>query len=175
MRVFINAGHDILLDAGACGNGLKEAEVNEKVADLLEEYLLDAGIDVVGSVQDDDLRYVCASANQSYADVFVSIHCNSATNSLARGTETFICPQSYRARPIANFVQAQIVNALGTLNRGVKEANFYVLTKTDMPAILVELAFISNEDDAELLRTKVDDFARAVARGITDYAKWRTI
>ena len=47
----------------------------------------------------------------------------------------------------------------------------YVLTNTDMPAVLVELAFISNADDVVLLTEKQDEFARAIARGITDYLK----
>ena len=174
MKVFINPGHDILCDPGACGNGLKEAEIVRDVSELLEEYLVNAGIEVVGNLQDDSLRYICASANQWGDDgiIFVSVHCNAATNTLARGTEVFICPQSYRARPIANFVQSQIVNSIGTINRGVKEANYHVLTRTLMPAILVELAFITNEDDAEILRTKKDEFAKAIARGITDYVQW---
>lgn len=175
MKLYLNAGHDLMLDAGACGNGLKEAEVVHRVAELLEEHLVNAGVEVVANVQDDDLGYVVNFANQSGADVFVSIHCNASTNKYARGTETFICPQSYTARPIANFVQAQIVNSLGTINRGVKEANFFVLTRTSMSAILVELAFISNSEDAELLRTQENEFAKAIARGLTDYAVWRNI
>lgn len=169
LRVFINPGHDIFMDSGACGHGLREADVVLEVGGLVEKYLIDAGVIVVGNVQDDDLQYVCACANQSDADVFVSIHCNAANTSLARGTETFVCPMATTARNLAICVQHQIVDSLQTLNRGVKEANFYVLTQTKMPAILVELAFITNEYNAELLRTKKDSFARAIARGITDY------
>ena len=71
-------------------------------------------------------------------------------------------------------IQSQIVDHLGTVDRGVKMAvphknGLYVLTNTDMPAVLVELAFISNEDDEKLLRNEQDEFARAIARGVTDY------
>ena len=63
-----------------------------------------------------------------------------------------------------------VVNSLGTLDRGLKDRpNLYVLKHTDMPAILVETAFIDNEEDAELLRNRQDAFARAIARGVTDY------
>lgn len=171
MKVFLNPGHCQFLDPGACGNGLKEAEIVWSVAQLVEKYLLAASVEVVGNLQDDDLQYVCAAANQSGADLFVSIHCNAAVNDLACGTETFVCSMASEARILANCVQEQIISSVGTLNRGVKEANFYVLTQTKMPAILVELAFISNKSDAELLRTSIDEFARAISRGITDY--WR--
>ena len=57
-----------------------------------------------------------------------------------------------------------------TVDRGVKERpNLCVLKNTDMPAVLVELAFIDNEEDCTLLTNEQDNFARAVARGITDY------
>lgn len=75
---------------------------------------------------------------------------------------------------LASCIQSQLVNALDTTDRGVKIATpgvngLYVLTNTDMPAVLVELAFISNSGDEEILANKQDDLARAVARGITDY------
>lgn len=75
---------------------------------------------------------------------------------------------------LANCIQNQIVNALDTTDRGVKIATpgvngLYVLTNTDMPAVLVELAFITNPDDEEILANAQDALARAVARGITDY------
>ncbi|WP_199846815.1 N-acetylmuramoyl-L-alanine amidase family protein, partial [Acidaminococcus fermentans] len=57
-----------------------------------------------------------------------------------------------------------------TTDRGVKVMpGLMVLKHTDMPACLVETAFIDNDADAELLRTGYDDFARAIARGVTDY------
>ncbi|MDO4802961.1 MAG: N-acetylmuramoyl-L-alanine amidase [Prevotellaceae bacterium] len=169
MKVFLNPGHDLVLDPGACGHNLKEAEIVHQVGRLVEKYLVAAGVQVVGNVQDDDLHLVCFSANQSGADIFISIHCNAAANPLAKGTETFVYDFDSQANKLATLVQKQIVTSLETLNRGVKEANFYVLTKTSMPAILVELAFISNEDDAELLKTRADEFAREIARGVTDF------
>ena len=62
------------------------------------------------------------------------------------------------------------MDSLDTTDRGLKDRpGLYVLKHTDMPAVLVELAFIDNEDDAALLRDNQDDFARAIARGVTDY------
>ena len=57
-------------------------------------------------------------------------------------------------------------NFLGEFRESIQEL---VLKNTNMPAVLVELAFISNEDDEKILRNNQDDFARAIARGVTDY------
>ncbi len=71
---------------------------------------------------------------------------------------------------LAQCIQNQIVGALGTVDRGVKEMpGLIVLKHTDMPAVLVETAFIDNDDDATLLVDCSDDFAAAIARGVTDY------
>lgn len=172
MKVFLNPGHDRFVDPGACGNGLEEAEVVYDICELLETYLKQAGVDVVGNIQDDDLDFVCASANQSEADIFISVHCNAAESRQAHGTETFAFNQGSEGETLASFIQEQIVSAIGTYDRGVKFARFYVLKYTDMPAVLVETAFISNELDALKLKYNVEDFAKAIARGVTDYQNY---
>ncbi len=112
--------------------------------------------------------------NNSDANIFFSIHCNAAEAEAANGTETWACAGSYRGSMLANCIQSQLVNALDTTDRGVKIATpgvngLYVLTNTAMPAVLVELAFITNPGDEEILANAQDAMARAVARGITDY------
>lgn len=171
LKVYLNPGHDRWLDPGACGNGLEEAEVVYDVCALLETYLTQAGVDVVANVQDDDLDYVCSFANQSGADIFISVHANSAENRQANGTETFAFAAGGEGEKLASFIQEQIIKSLKTYDRGVKYARFYVLKHTDMPAVLVELAFISNELDAIKLKYNTEDFAKAIARGVTDYQK----
>lgn len=112
---------------------------------------------------------VCDCANEWPADIFISIHCNAA-NGMAHGTETLIHSEGGRAEQLAECIQRQIVDSLDTTDRGLKERpELIVLRATDMPAVLVELAFIDNDEDAELLMTRQDDFARAIARGVTDY------
>ena len=171
MKVFLNPGHapDGNPDPGACGCGLRECDVAKSVADLVEHYLVAAGVEVVGNLQDDSLYAITSAANESEADIFVSIHCN-AFNGEAHGTETLIYSEGGRAEQLASCIQRQIVDSLDTTDRGLKERpELIVLRATDMPAVLVELAFIDNGDDAELLMTRQDDFARAIARGVTDY------
>ncbi|BEU87466.1 hypothetical protein TAMA11512_09300 [Selenomonas sp. TAMA-11512] len=171
MKVFLNPGHapNGIPDPGACGCGLRECDVAKSVADLVEHYLTAAGVEVVGNMQDDDLYTITSVANASEADVFISIHCN-AFNGNAKGTEVLVYPGSAAGRKLGNCIQRQIVDSMGTTDRGLKDRpNLWVLKHTDMPAVLVELAFIDNAGDAVLLRDRQDDFARAIARGVTDY------
>lgn len=175
MKVFLNPGHapNGNPDPGACGCGLRECDVAKSVADLVADYLTAAGIEVVGSLQSDSLREVVSASNRVGADVFISIHCN-ACNGVAQGTEVWHYYGSGEGEKLAQCIQNQIVDALETVDRGVKGAKpgvngLYVLSNTDAVAVLVELAFIDHEGDAELLRSQQDEFARAIARGATDY------
>lgn len=172
MKVFLNPGHapDGNPDPGACGCGLRECDVAKSVADLVEHYLVAAGVEVIGNLQDDSLYAITNAANASSADIFVSIHCN-AFNGSACGTETCVYTGSAVGNKLGACIQQQIVDSLGTVDRGLKvRKDLWVLKSTDMPAVLVELAFIDHEGDAALLRDRQDDFARAIARGVTDYA-----
>ena len=175
MRVFLNPGHapDGNPDPGACGYGLRECDVARNVADLVAGYLAVAGVDVVGSLQSDSLYEVVSASNRADADVFISVHCN-ACNGSANGTEVWHFYGSGAGETLARCIQNQIVDALGTTDRGVKGAKpgvngLYVLSNTDAVAVLVELAFIDHASDAQLLRSRQDEFARAIARGVTDY------
>ena len=175
MKVFLNPGHapNGNPDPGACGCGLRECDVAKSVADLVADYLKRAGVEVVGSLQSDSLHEVVLASNRADAEVFISIHCN-ACNGTANGTEVWHFYGSSAGETLAQCIQNQIVDALGTVDRGVKGAKpgvngLYVLSNTDAVAVLVELAFIDHAGDAELLRSQQDEFARAIARGVTDY------
>lgn len=146
--------------------GLRECDVALKVGELVAKYLNVVGIETMVH-QNDSLSAVCSRANSLEADLFISIHCNSVESPYAEGTETWYCNGSSAGRMLAECIQDQIVDSLNTVDRGIKVAvpgrnGLYVLTNTDMPAVLVELAFISNEDDEKLLRNNQDDFARAI-------------
>lgn len=176
MKIFINPGHCPGVDSGAvnAATGMQEADVALAIGNLVAGYLQAAGCEVQ-LLQSDNLMYdgdgpcVCATANDWGADLFVSIHCNAA-NGIASGTEVEVMPGSDGSIRLGNCIQKQIVDSLGTVDRGLKERpNLCVLKNTAMPAVLVEMAFIDNDSDAELLANNQDEFARAIARGITDY------
>lgn len=171
MKIFINPGHGGD-DCGAVGNGLIERDVALFIGQRVKTYLQAVGYDTK-LFQYDGLQAICDEANNWHADLFVSIHCN-AFNGKASGTETIYYEYSTAGKRLANCIQRQIVSSLGTVDRGIKSKisggyDAYVTKYTDMPAVLVETAFIDNPHDAKLLREREDDFARAIARGITDY------
>lgn len=176
-KIFINPGHapEGNPDPGAVNalTGLRECDIALSIGLALSGYLQVAGCETV-VLQNDSLESICSTANDLPADLFVSIHCNAAANPDAQGSETWYCSGSAAGERLATQIQGQLVNSLPVVDRGLKAATprvngLYVLSNTDMPAVLVETAFISNADDEQLLESKQDDFARAIARGVTDY------
>ena len=169
MKVFINPGHDINLDSGAVNPvyGTRECDVARDTGKMLACYLETAGCDV-RTLQDDDLGLVCSESNSWGADIFVSLHCN-AFNTEARGTETLY--KSFNGQRLAGDIQSQIIRSINTVDRGTKKRDdLWVLNGTDATAVLVEMAFIDNEEDHAMLSNDLDTIVRAIARGITDYA-----
>lgn len=170
MKVFINPGHDVCVDSGAVNpiTGTREADVVAKAGEMLERLLQAVGIETM-LMQSDDLEGVCATSNQWGADLFISLHCNASYEHMARGAETWY--KSFNGQRLANCIQSQMIRSISELkDRGVKQTDkLYVLNATNAIAVLVELAFIDESNDLVLLEEKLDVFARAVARGATDF------
>lgn len=173
MKICINAGHakNGIPDPGAIGQtGLQEADVAKDIGQLVCKYLVNVGYEVL-FVQENELYQITDASNNFEADLFISIHCNSAFNQDAKGTETFCYRTGGEGEKLARCIQSQIINSVGTVDRGIKTDNFYVLRNTDCTAVLIECAFISNAEDEALLASDEgkDLFARAIAKGITDF------
>lgn len=172
MKICINAGHCYGVDPGAIGQrGTQEAYVTKVIASHVKKYLTGKGYDVI-SVSNKSLAKVCLTSNDNACDFFVSIHCNAAANKSARGTETFYYRGSAKGRNLAKAINDEIVETLGTRDRGIKETtSLYVVKNTNAPAVLVECAFISNLNDEKLLIDKANVFAQAIVRGIVKGTK----
>lgn len=184
MRVFLNPGHDIERDSGAVNHesGLRECDVAAAIGERVRGYLEEAGCEVQLIQSDNldgnppDLPCVVGSANEWPADIFVSLHCNAADGT-ARGTESIVWARNGGpAEILAGCIQTQIVKSLDMVDRGVKDCDdigrsLCVLRETNMPAVLVEMGFIDNDADACAMTDRSDDMARAIARGVTDYAQ----
>jgi len=113
-------------------------------------------------------------ANHNHADIFVSIHANSYSDSDAEGIETLYYPTSKEGRRLAQSTQRQLISATRAVNRGIKDRdNLYVLKHTNMPAILVELGFISNPVEEEKLHNKEYKTKQinAIVKSIIDYSE----
>ena len=174
MLIAINPGHYSgaeNYDPGACNDalGLKEVDVNLAAAALLAQQLESEGYEVV-QIHKGELYEITEAANASGADLFVSIHCNSAANPLALGTETFFHYNSVNGQKLAQCIQAELVG-LQLADRGVKCDSLYVTRYTNAVAVLVELGFLSNPDEGARLGTAEfqQQAADAICRGIDAY------
>lgn len=172
MRILINAGHAVNgTDYGACGNGLREAEVNKKIAMKVCELLMSDGYAVTFFQQTKSVNDVWQFENKCNYDLTISIHCNSF-NSTSNGHEVLYYPTSTKGKNLAQQIQASLVKNVGLRDRGVKpRKDLCVLKYTKSPAVIVETAFISNPTEAKLLKDNPDIFARAIAEGVKKYLK----
>ena len=177
MKIFIDPGHNFRgADSGAEGYGLKEQEVTFYIAEHLRDMLVSAGHEVkmsrdnltacLGRSEQESLAIRAKMANDWGADLFISIHCNSSKDGKGYGTEAFVVKRESVAGEYAEQIQNSIVKKLGTYDRDVKEYPWYVLKHTNMPAVLVETAFINHPGDNELLRSRQAEFASAICDGI---------
>jgi N-acetylmuramoyl-L-alanine amidase len=177
-KVYLDPGHGGT-DSGSIGNGLYEKNINLNVAQMIKELLEERGATVQISRSTDvyvSLADRATKANNFGADCFISIHCNSADVNTAQGVETYYYAS---ASTLAEAIQNQILanKNLYNKNRGVKKDNFYVIRETKMMSALVELAFINNASDANILKNYQYGFAEAIAKGIVQYlgCSWTTV
>ena len=110
-------------------------------------------------------------AEEIKPDIFVSIHVNSSQGTTATGIETHYY-HDYSIQ-LGNFVQNSMKKYINSPDRGLQKSKFYVINHTTMPAILVEIGFISNEGErAELVsESRQQATAKAIAEGIMNYYK----
>lgn len=183
--ITIDAGHGGS-DPGAIGQGgLKEKQVTLPIAELLKERLEKMGAkvymtrttdkDVYGphASDKDELQARVNVAEKHDSDLFISLHINSSVNRNVGGISTYYFPKTANDGRLARAVQNELSSNFGVDNLGIREANFYVVKRCTMPAILVELCFISNPKEEKLLagnwfRKKA---ARLMADGIEKYFK----
>lgn len=176
LTVCLDAGHGGH-DPGAVGPaGTKEKDITILVAHQVKKHLEDE-FEII-MIRYDDVFVPLADrsrrANSAKADVFVSIHCNSANVSTANGVETFHYPGSKKGEKLATHIQNELVKASGLRDRGVKTSSkLWVLKETAMPAILTELGFLNNPEEEKVIREIPYQLkcAKAIAQGIELYVK----
>lgn len=173
VQVVIDPGHGGR-DVGAEFDGRYEKDDNLAIALLVNEKLREMGIETAMTRNKDkqiSLEKRCLIANQKKAQLFVSLHRNSAEG--AKGVEIWISSDaSEKDSELAENILSSLDAAGISQNRGVKsgyargEGNYYVNSHTDMPSCLVELGFINNEVDNSLFDDKIDEYAQAIAESI---------
>ena len=176
--VVIDPGHGGP-DSGAVGiNGLKETDVVLDVSRIVTKLLLEKGVSVKMTRNkeiDLDLSPRVALANKSNSDIFVSIHANASRGKkrYINGIETFYY-SGWRGRLLAEKIQKELLKVSpGSPDRGVRRGRYYVIKKTNMPAVLAEIGFVTGRLDARRLEKKIHRrrVAYAIAKGILEYFK----
>ena len=189
--VYLDAGHGGY-DPGASYFGISEKSLTLAIQSRVKAKLEAEGYQVVTTRTSDtyvDLTDRSRAANASESDIFVSIHINASGSSAAQGIETYYY-QPYAEYPsrinatyhanstrlsmsdtLANAIQSSLINATGAQNQGVKRQTFAVLRETTAPAVLLELGFLSNPQEAARLNTSAyqETLANAIVAGIKSY------
>lgn len=185
-KIYIDQGHNPESpNTGAEGNGLREQDVTYEVGQDLAELLRRSGnyevrlsrptpTTQLGTSNTSSLRARVNDANSWGADYFISIHTNASEASSSSGVEAFAYSRGSSAFELGEDIIQGIVDATGLRDRGMKvRPGLYVLKKTNMPAVLVEIGFISNPNDAAIMRDNPRLFAQGIYNGIVEFTGLR--
>lgn len=165
-------------DSGAVGpTGVREKDVSLAVSLKAQKLLSDLGYQVVMTRTTDidvaapgvpDSTELQARVDKAppNADIFISVHCNAFSNSRANGVETYFAPGAVKGSRLARLLNEELERLGGLNNRGVKAARFYVMTHSKCPASLIELGFITNPHEEQLLAD--NDYQQKLAQAITN-------
>ena len=184
IKIYIDQGHNpVNPNAGAEGNGLREQNLVYTIGQELAALLRANGnFDVrlsrptpqtqLGNSTASSLAARVNEANDWGADYFISLHTNASSNPDAGGIEALVYATPSKAALLGRDIIRSTSALTGERNRGVKVRNgLYVLRKTNMPAVLVELGFISNPREAALMRDSPELYAEGIYKGILDYTR----
>ena len=182
IKIYIDQGHNPNPpNTGAEGNGYREQDISYAVGQSLATILRNDGrfevrlsrptpTTQLGTTNASSLRVRVNDANSWGADYFISIHTNASVSQSARGTEVLVYSSPSQAASLAEDVVREVTEITGFPNRGVKlRPGLYVLRRTNMPAILVELGFISNPYEANFMANNPSLFAQGIYQGLLDY------
>ncbi|WP_306512409.1 N-acetylmuramoyl-L-alanine amidase family protein [Phascolarctobacterium succinatutens] len=181
--ITLDAGHGGS-DPGAIGSdGTKEKNITLAITKIVKEILEDKGakvymtrttdVDVFGpNASDAEELQARVNVGEKYnSDMFVSLHINSSVNKNVGGFSTYYYPKTDNDLRLAKNIQNKLAANFGVDDLGVRQANFYVIKRISMPAVLVEMCFISNEKELTLMKGQwfQKKTARLIAEGIEKY------
>ncbi len=182
IKIFIDQGHNPKnVNAGAEGFGLREQDITYNVgmylADLLREdqkfevkLSRNTPTEILGVSNSTSLAERVKMANDWPANYFLSIHTNANTNPAINGTEVYVYQEYTQSYFLGEHILTSIVSLVETKNNGLRvRPSLYVLKNTNMPAVLIELAYITNEQDVEKLRNDQFQFSQGIYEGLLSY------
>lgn len=172
--IVIDPGHGGF-DPGAVGNGLREKDITLSVSLALKPLLEKKGMTVFltrdkdiaprgAKTKGEELKARVDISNATNADFFLSIHCNAAVNPSAKGSEIFVFKDGGKIKSLAQRIVTNVSSlGFGLRNPSLKDGSgLYVISNTSSPAMLLEMGFISNAHDANLLK-RTNDLAKKIA------------
>ena len=183
IKIYIDQGHNPRgFNTGAEGNGYYEQDLTYEIGRRLYNMLSSnpeftprlsrpTPDTVLGTTNSTSLSTRVNQAHSWPADIFISLHNNAAENPRATGNEALVYGPGQRvANDLAADILEQLTLTTGLRNRGIiYRPGLYVLKETEMPAVLVEMGFITNPTDADLLANSPYLFATGIYRGILKY------
>ena len=189
-------GHIVMLDPGHGGydpgaitnQGVHEKSINLQIAQKVKEMLGPSGIGVFLTREEDidyvpdgvkgkttkkqiDLNRRIDMAKEANADVFVSLHVNATATGQESGAETFYHYQSESGKRLAELIQQELIKIPGMNRRIAKPGEFYIIKNTSMPAVIVEVGYLSSVKEQKKLQQSwyQEQLARAIAKGIANF------
>lgn len=162
--IVIDPGHGGR-DTGAVRGDIVEKDITLSISQKLAKELSQAGAAVILTRNSDtdmsqdgenltkreDLTARVKKANENNADLYISIHTNAETNPRWFGAQTFYYPKSEASKALAESIQAELISILGNTTRKALPGDYFVMENTEMPAVIVEVGFISNYREGRLL------------------------
>lgn len=193
---YVLANKLIVIDPGHGGrdpgrisvSGVPEKDINLEVSKRLATVLGEMGAAVILTRDSDiDLSDSSASgwrnkkrqdlsrrvdmANSRKADLYISVHCNAFPGQGEHGAQVFSHPNSSESKVLAEYIQSEMAKILQNTKRQAKQVDYYAIRKTKMPAVIVEIGFITNPHEDKMLRDPLyqSKVAWSMAAGIIKY------
>jgi N-acetylmuramoyl-L-alanine amidase len=188
--VMLDPGHGGYDPGAVSSQGVYEKSINLQIAQKVKEMLSPCGIEAF-LTREEDIDYVPAGvkgkitkkqidlnrriqmASEAKADVFVSLHVNATIEGRNSGAETFYHFKSKSGKELAELIQQELIKISGMNRRIAKPGDFYVINNTTMPAVIVEVGYLSSVKEQKKLQQSwyQEQLARAIAKGIAVYFK----
>jgi N-acetylmuramoyl-L-alanine amidase len=193
--IVVDAGHGGPDGGAESAGGLVEKDITLPISMYLRDFLQEAGALVVMTREEDvdladhntkglskrkteDLLRRARIVKEKEADLLVSIHLNAIPSPRWSGAQTFYSPTLEKSGQVAHLIQGEIKRVLTNTDRTAKKTNdIYILRSAELPAVLVEVGFLSNEKEAKQMGTAQyqKQMANAIYQGILRYYSGETI
>ncbi|WP_088188638.1 N-acetylmuramoyl-L-alanine amidase [Desulfosporosinus sp. FKA] len=186
--VMLDPGHGGYDPGAISSQGVYEKSINLQIAQKVKEMLRPSGIEVFLTREEDidyvpagvkgkitkkqiDLNRRIAMASRAKADVFVSLHVNATPQGRNSGAETFYHYKSKSGKELAELIQQELIKIPAMNRRIAKPGDFYIINNTSMPAVIVEVGYLSSAKEQKKLQQSwyQEQLSRAIAKGIARY------